>query len=412
LSALAAIDEDSLVQLREKLWPHELRRDPYIPEPANFSPNVQNPATSFLLEQADSRDVYLPQYLSTSLLGDRGPLEAYINLEQPSFSPVTMDTRNSSEPTERGSVDSSYNFFASGSDEIMRNSGEPDINRAQFTTLVAEQVGVMDSDCNEFVSGTTEEMTSPLAEQEAAEMDTSSDIDTSSVSQVASETAVNIDRVVSEVSESLHSELLGTVTPADTRSHFLRTLEVLISVYGENTDLNLKDDHIIRAIEAGDSFLRKDVVDFISSYLWEHHDSIWHDSVLSPPLNGTLTEKLFKSFHCAELLVQRSAVDPIRLLITRVLLYCYYEQKLSDTQGDLDRTSQCSRGRTTSSVALDKLLEETYQSKITPQDKKTWDRRRRSLANHKQIGKRWAMLINYIGAGFLLICDPELAKDM
>jgi hypothetical protein len=78
-----------------------------------------------------------------------------------------MDTRNSSEPTEGGSVDGSYNFFKPSSNKIMRNSGEPDINRAQFITLngvLAEQVGVMNSNCNELISGTTKEMTSLLSE--------------------------------------------------------------------------------------------------------------------------------------------------------------------------------------------------------------------------------------------------------
>jgi hypothetical protein len=129
--------------------------------------------------------------------------------------------------------------------------------------------------------------------------------------------------------------------------------------------------------------------------------------VPDPTSRCSLTEKLFRSFRCAEILGQRSVVDPVRLRMARVLLYQYCEQLHKYTQ----MLSQRSRGRGVSSVVIDKILEEMYpQGKH--HDPQTLKRRRDLLKKHKKIGKRWCMLIHYIGPGLLLICSSELATLM
>jgi hypothetical protein len=146
---------------------------------------------------------------------------------------------------------------------------------------------------------------------------------------------------------------------------------------------------IIKVIEVGDSFLREDAASFVSFHLSQNQNSLWcHLVVSNPTANGPLTEKLFKSFHCAEILEQQSAVYPIRLRIARVLLYWYYEQLCIDTYTNQTLLSRHPRGRNTASTATDKLLEEIYHSHKDQDNQQVWKRHRTSLQRHKQIRKK------------------------
>lgn len=89
---------------------------------------------------------------------------------------------------------------------------------------------------------------------------------------------------------------------ANTGSHYVRSFEALTSKYGENTNHDLKPAQVIEVIKAGDTFLQEDCIDFITSYLEDCRNGLWNTPVPCPPLNGSLTENLFKSFHCAEIL--------------------------------------------------------------------------------------------------------------
>jgi hypothetical protein len=203
----------------------------------------------------------------------------------------------------------------------------------------------------------------------------------------------------------------STEIPVNPLSSHFRVTEVLTQRYGENTNQSLKSKDIKRVIQAGDSFIRKDAVDYISSYLEEQHGSIWHEPILaSPPFDGTLNERLYKTFHYSDTIEQRSAVDPVRLRMARVLLYWYFGQLCTEIRNN--GSSRRSRGRDTASIALDTLFKEIYQSQEGVHDAKVTKRRRASLQKHKQIGRRWTMLINCIGPGVLLICTPELAAEM
>jgi len=203
-----------------------------------------------------------------------------------------------------------------------------------------------------------------------------------------------------------------TIDSANTGSHYVRSFEALTSKYGENTDYDLKPAQVIEVIKAGDAFLREDCVDFITSYLEDCRDGLWNTPVLYPPLNGSLTENLFKSFHCAEILNQRIAVDPIRLQVARILLFWYYEQLYKELYSNPELSSRRSRGRDTASIATDILIEEIFHGQKGQRDPQVWKRRRTSLQKQKQIGKRWSTLISCIGPGFLLICNPDLATYM
>ena len=222
-------------------------------------------------------------------------------------------------------------------------------------------------------------------------------------------TAVNTQSRNKSPVQTENSETMDHANPG---CHYVRSFEALTSKYGENTDHDLKPAQVIEVIKAGDTFLREDCVDFITSYLEDCRDGLWNTPVPCPPLNGSLTENLFKSFHCAEILDQRIAVDPIRLRVMRILLFRYYEQLCKESYSNPELLSRRSRGRDTASIATDILVEEIFHGQKGQRDPQVWKRRRTSLQKQKQIGKRWSTLISCIGPGFLLICSPDLATHM
>jgi hypothetical protein len=198
----------------------------------------------------------------------------------------------------------------------------------------------------------------------------------------------------------------------NTASHYLRSYDALTSKYGENTDSGLKPAQVINAIKVGDSFLLDNPVEFVTTYLENCRAGIWNTPVLCPPLNGSINENLFKSFRCAEILDQRTVVDPIRLRVARVLLFWYYEQLHNELCGTPEVLSRCSPGRDTASIVTDMLQEEIFHLQKGQCSEQEWQKRRASLQKQKQIGKRWSTLISCIGPGLLLICSPDLATYM
>lgn len=213
----------------------------------------------------------------------------------------------------------------------------------------------------------------------------------------------------SEVSESAAEESSFAVT-----THFLRSFNTLTSKYGDGTQCNLKSVDIINVIKVGDTFVRRDSVSFISSYLEAFKDGVWNGQAIhAPPLEGlATTERLLKTFQCAELLDRHSAIDPVRLRIVRILLYWHYEQLYLELCDDPQVSKLYSSGTKTASVCIDKILETVYQCRRNQPDSKTWQRRRTSLQNHKLIGKKWSTLIDKLGTGILLICSSKLAMNM
>jgi hypothetical protein len=187
---------------------------------------------------------------------------------------------------------------------------------------------------------------------------------------------------------------------ADTRPHYLRSFETMTSKYGKGTEFGLNTAQIISVIKAGDSFLQERSVEFITSYLERCHEGVWNTPIPCSPLNGPLTENLYKSFHCAEILDHRTIVDPIRLRVAKILLFWNFEQLRNDPK----LLSRISCGRDTASIATDVLLREIFEH-----DAQNWKRRREALQRYKYAGKRWSMVIGCIGPGFLLLCNDSLA---
>ena len=169
---------------------------------------------------------------------------------------------------------------------------------------------------------------------------------------------------------------------------------------------------VIIAIKVGDSFLLNNPVEFVTTYLENCRAGIWKTPVLCPPLDGSLNEKLFKSFHCAEILDQRTTVDPIRLRVARILFFWYYEQLHNELCGNAEVLSRCSPGRDTASIITDILQEEIFHLQKGQCSSQEWQKRRASSQKQKQIGKRWSMLINCAGPGLLLICSCNLVTYM
>lgn len=66
---------------------------------------------------------------------------------------------------------------------------------------------------------------------------------------------------------SIHNDSPETIDPATTRSHYLRSFDILTSKYGEDTDFDLTPAQIIEVIKASDLFFRENPVDLITSYL-------------------------------------------------------------------------------------------------------------------------------------------------
>jgi hypothetical protein len=188
----------------------------------------------------------------------------------------------------------------------------------------------------------------------------------------------------------------------------------LTSTYGDHTENPVKSDTIIEIIRLGDTFLREDVGSFIETFcLGWSQKGVWDRPLLTNPTSdGTIIEKLFNSFRCAEVLEQGSALDPLRLRIARIVFYHYYEQLCTSSRSNPDFLSRRSRGRDTASIATDKILEDMYGFTKDEVDSRTWKRRRDSLQKHKKIGKRWCMLATHLGLGILMACHPSLETRM
>jgi hypothetical protein len=199
-------------------------------------------------------------------------------------------------------------------------------------------------------------------------------------------------------------------TPACSPSHYLRAFTILNSKYSNHPEHPLRPDTITEIIKLGDSFLRVDVVSFIESFRlgWSQNGLWYRPPLTNPTYGGAIAEKLFKGFHCAEILEQGSAVDPVRLRIARIFLYHYFEQLCVDSRTNPNMLNRRSRGRDTASVVTDQILEELYTSQKGQGSQRIWKQRRDRLQKHKKIGKRWSVLASCLGIGITLVCSSSL----
>ena len=214
----------------------------------------------------------------------------------------------------------------------------------------------------------------------------------------------------SQPSESTAVRSDGPETPAYayTSSHSLKAFNAMTSLY-KDPKYGLTPANIIKVIKVGDSFIREDAANFIFFHLNVIRNSIeCHQAFPDLTFNCSLAEKIFR---CAEILEQRSVIDPIRLRMARILLYQYSEQLYKDSRSNQHMLNQRSSGRGASSVAIDKILEEMYAQE-KQHNPHIWEKRRNLFNKHKKLGRRWCMLVHCIGPGVLLICSSELATHM
>lgn len=123
-------------------------------------------------------------------------------------------------------------------------------------------------------------------------------------------------------------------------------------------------------------------------------------------------EKPLSGFYCAKILEHSYVVDPVKLRISRVLLYHYFKRLYTDLQTNSSTSGQRPRGKTTASIATDQVLDKLYSAYnelFRPQTRK---QRRHSLQRHKRLGKRWSIIATYLGLGILLTCSPSLETQM
>ncbi|EUC39473.1 hypothetical protein COCMIDRAFT_111478, partial [Bipolaris oryzae ATCC 44560] len=139
----------------------------------------------------------------------------------------------------------------------------------------------------------------------------------------------------------------------------------------------------------------------------------WSRLPTGNPVTGmSLTEKMFKSLQCAEIISADSLIEPIKLRMARVLLYHQYEQKIVDLRHNTSLPTRLSSGKGLASIAKSVILEKIYGSQyknLTPRASK---KRKNSLKWHIRIGKRWSYVISQLGAGIILTCSQVLEIHM
>ncbi|KAF2181413.1 hypothetical protein K469DRAFT_589828, partial [Zopfia rhizophila CBS 207.26] len=63
----------------------------------------------------------------------------------------------------------------------------------------------------------------------------------------------------------------------------------------------------------------------------------WYCSPLSnPTTSSSVVERMLKSLCCAETVEHDSTMDPVRLRMSRIFFYHYFEKKRIDVQKDLN----------------------------------------------------------------------------
>ena len=121
---------------------------------------------------------------------------------------------------------------------------------------------------------------------------------------------------------------------------------------------------------------------------------------------------MLKSLRCAETIEYDSAVDPVRLRMARIFFYHYFEQKCIDIRKDPNLLNRLSQGKRISSVVLDVILEEMYGHHDQQVSVRVSKQRRKSLEDHKALGKRWSVLAHHLGIGIIITCSRNLEIHM
>lgn len=99
-------------------------------------------------------------------------------------------------------------------------------------------------------------------------------------------------------------------------------------------------------------------------------------------------QNLLNRLCSAEILEHDYTVDPIRLRVSRVLLYQYFERLCIDLRMNRASLGRRFRGKVIASVAVNHVLRALYSTYNELVSWKIEDRRRNSLHRHKKIGKR------------------------
>jgi hypothetical protein len=193
-------------------------------------------------------------------------------------------------------------------------------------------------------------------------------------------------------------------------SRYMKAFRLLESHYHTRVSKPLGYAEIVSVIKLGDFFFAEKPKAFLSS-LQETHtgQTFWHSEFVRPSTDGPVTERLFSSFHCAEILEERSAGDPLRLRMTRVLLYHYFVQLCERSYLSNERRTV---GKDKTSTVIDEILKEIYGSDLQEHGSESYKRRKTSIHRHKKIGKRWTLLVGFLGCGVLLLCSNSMSKQM
>ncbi|OJD21106.1 hypothetical protein ACJ73_07553 [Blastomyces percursus] len=197
--------------------------------------------------------------------------------------------------------------------------------------------------------------------------------------------------------------------PQNPPSQYLYAFEMLTKIYGERSAFRLKSSNIIKAIKAGDALVRDDAVDFLRLYCseWQNPEA-WRQQVMDmPQTSESNLAKFLQLSRCAESILSCSKIDRVKLRMTQLLLYHYYRLFYEEMKDSKEAGS-----KTRSTLTIDFLLRQLNLEEWEQMNEAKRARCRASFHSHKRMGKRWSILVAYLGCGLLLICSNEVVKLM
>ncbi|KAL4961361.1 uncharacterized protein BDV14DRAFT_211149 [Aspergillus stella-maris] len=155
------------------------------------------------------------------------------------------------------------------------------------------------------------------------------------------------------------------------------------------------------AIKAGYAIINQDLQKFTDRALYR-----WMTKGLYPTQSYTydISEQCYRDLRFLGIGLDTETEIMVRR-VARIRLHYWYEEQTKSAQRDRDSLI-LGRGKDTRSKAIDTLLERAYDDWRTA-DEPTRKARRNEFHRHKDVGRKWCELVNYLGEGILVICGKE-----
>ncbi len=166
----------------------------------------------------------------------------------------------------------------------------------------------------------------------------------------------------------------------------------------------------VSLLRAALSILRPDFLEYLAAELprwvrwglWEHTSHV--DSAIAEG-PGTYC-KLQAAYAAVCLLQTRIGDDHIRIRIALLELHNEYRRACNVPPPD---SEECSAGRGHLTLVIDQIMARIHGNWATLDDLQRTTRRKQ-FHNHKRHGKRWAVLVDGLGKGVLLLASAKAAQ--